>query len=218
VLGATECIVAAQRLAVLSAFLRSAKSGTLRVAEREPVRERRTLSQRQLTYDAVGITVARGAMSVPAGYRGYEKTATIGDGLARWEFASDAVLQWAVKTRSGFTVVADRPSDRGPQVICNQRYWLTAHFGLFGIREPIEVVAVIDERDRKGFAYGTLSGHPVSGEEAFIVQRQPDGSVSLTIRSATQPTTGAWRAAAPAVAFVQRCYRRRYLRALTGVN
>ena len=77
---------------------------------------------------------------------------------------------------------------------------------------------MIDKPDRKGFAYGTLSGHPVSGEEAFIVDRHPDDSVWLTIRSLTQPTEGAWRAVGPAVALAQRCYRRRYLRALTGPN
>jgi uncharacterized protein (UPF0548 family) len=188
------------------------------IAEGKPVRERRTLSQRHLTYDAVGTTLASGAAAVPAGYRGYEKTVNVGDGLARWEFASTAVLLWGVKTRSGFTVVADRPSEHDPQVILNQRYWLTARVGPFHVREPIQVVAVIDEPDRKGFAYGTLSGHPVSGEEAFIVNRNPDDSVSLTIRSLTQHTTGAWRAVGPAVAFAQRCYRRRYLRALTGPN
>ena len=180
------------------------------------MRERRSLSQRQLTYDAVGATLAGGPMSVPASYRGYEKTANIGDGVARWEFVSAAILEWVVKTRSGFTVVADRPSDLGPQVVLEQRYWLTARLGPFHIREPVEVVVAIDEPDRKGFAYGTLSGHPVSGEEAFIVDRHLDGGVWLTIRSLTQPTIGAWRVAGPAVALAQRCYRRRYLRALTG--
>ena len=182
------------------------------------MRERGTLSQRRLTYDAVGMTLAGGAASVPAGYRRYEKTVNIGDGTVRWEFASAAVLQWGVKTRSGFTVVADRPSERDPQVILDQRYWLTARVGPFHVREPIQVVAVIDEPDRKGFAYGTLSGHPVSGEEAFIVNRHRDDSVWLTIRSLTQPTEGVWRAVGPAVASAQRCYRRRYRRALIGQN
>lgn len=186
------------------------------IAEGKPVRKRRTLSQRKLTYDAVGTTFAAGAMPVPAGYRWYEKRVNIGDGVARWEFASAALLEWAVKTRSGFSVVADRPSERDPQVILDQRYWLIAHLGPIHIKEPIQVVAVIDEPDRKGFAYGTLSGHPVSGEEAFIVDQHPDGTVWLTIRSTTQTATGIWRVAAPAVALAQRCYRRRYLHALTG--
>ena len=178
------------------------------------MRERRTLSQRQLTYSAVGVTLAGAAMAVPAGYRGYVKTAKIGDGAAQWEFASTAVLGWGVKTRSGFTVLADEPSDRTQRVILNQRYSLIARIGPFHVREPIEVIAVIDESDRKAFAYGTLTGHPVSGEEAFIVERHADGSVWLTIRSITRPTIGAWRLARPAVLLAQHYYRRRYMRAL----
>ena len=158
------------------------------------------------------------AVSVPSGYRGYEKTVKIGAGVARWEFASAAVLQWGVKTRSGFTVVADRPTDHDPQVVLDQRYWLTARVGPSTSGNQSRSSQSIDEPDRKGFAYGTLSGHPVSGEEAFIVDRQRDDSVWLTIRSLTQPTEGVWRAVGPAVALAQRCYRRRYLRALTGPN
>jgi len=180
------------------------------------VRERRTLSQRQLTYSAVGATLAGAAMAVPAGYRSYEKTAKIGDGAARWEFASTAVLGWGVKTRSGFTVLADPASGRTSKVILDQRYWLIARIGAFHVREPIQVIAVIDESDRKAFAYGTLTGHPVSGEEAFMVEQHADGSVWLTIRSITRPTIGAWRFARPTVSVAQRCYRRRYMRALAG--
>ena len=57
------------------------------------------------------------------------------------------------------------------------RRWLVAHLGPWKVREPIEVVAVVDEPDRQGFAYGTLTGHPLRGEEAFIVERLPDGSL-----------------------------------------
>ncbi|MBU8820992.1 DUF1990 domain-containing protein, partial [Mycolicibacterium goodii] len=41
--------------------------------------------------------------------------------------------------------------------------------------------------DRCGFAYGTLHGHPVCGEEAFIVHRDRAGTVFLTLRSLTRP-------------------------------
>jgi uncharacterized protein (UPF0548 family) len=180
------------------------------------VGERRALSQRELTYDAPGATVAGDGTPTPSGYRRYVKTIKIGDGVARWEFASAAVLRWGVKTRSGFAVLADPPSAGEPQVTLDHRYWLVAHLGPVPIREPIQVVAVIDQPDRKGFAYGTLSGHPVCGEEAFIVDRHADDSVWLTIRSLTAPTTGPWRLVGSPVALAQRCYRRRYLRALAG--
>ena len=37
-------------------------------------------------------------------------------------------------------------------------------------RIPARVVYVVDEPARRGFAYGTLHGHPESGEEAFLVE------------------------------------------------
>jgi uncharacterized protein (UPF0548 family) len=180
------------------------------------VRKSRPLSQRTLTYDAVGVTLAGHAIPTQDGYRGYVKTAKIGSGIARWDFASNAVLDWGVKTRSGFDVMAEPAPSGKPRVVLDQRYWLTTNLGPFRVREPVQVVAVIDESDRKGFAYGTLTGHPVSGEEAFIVERHADDSIWLTIRSITQPTPGPWRLAHPALSLGQRCYRRRYMRALTG--
>jgi uncharacterized protein (UPF0548 family) len=35
------------------------------------------------------------------------------------------------------------------------------------------VVYVVDEHDRRGFAYGTLRGRPESGEELFAVGYDP---------------------------------------------
>ena len=57
-------------------------------------------------------------------------------------------------------------------------------------------------------------GHPVSGEEAFVVHRDGGGSVWLTLRSLTRPGHGRWRLAFPAVLVAQRWYRWRYRRAL----
>src|SRR5262245_5631134 len=42
---------------------------------------------------------------------------------------------------------------------------------------PCRVVWTVDEADRGGFADGTLPGHPESGEEAFVVERDEAGAV-----------------------------------------
>ena len=144
----------------------------------------------------------------PQGFRRWERSTRLGDGPEIWTWASTEVLRWGVKTRSGFTVspaaAAVRPGDRPV---------ITAHpFGL-SVREPVEVVAVVDGEDRVGFAYRTLPGHPVTGEEAFIVHRDA-GSVILTVRSLTRPGRGHWRALYPALLIAQTVARRRYLRAL----
>ena len=45
--------------------------------------------------------------------------------------------------------------------------------GLGPLRAPCRVVYVVDEPDRRGFAYGTLPGHPETGEELFAVRYDP---------------------------------------------
>jgi len=96
-----------------------------------------------------------------------------------WARAARDVLRWRVKTASGFTVDSTGPVARGERVI------VTAHLFGMGILEPVEIVAVVEEADRVGFAYRTMPGHPVSGEEAFILHRQGE-DVRLTIRSLTR--------------------------------
>ena len=125
-------------------------------------------------------------------------------------------MSWGVKTRSGFAV---EPGDGGPpRVREDADYWLVARFGPVSVREPARVVEVVERTDRCGYAYGTLQGHPVSGEEAFVVHRAPDGAVELTLRSLTRAPRGAWRLAFPAALVAQRWYRRRYLRSLLAAR
>jgi len=107
------------------------------------------------------------------------------------------------------------PSGVGERVVEGAEYRITAAWGPLAVREPVRVVAVVDTADRCGFAYGTLPGHPVSGEEAFVVHRAADGTVALTLRSLTRPAPdGPWRPAFPLLLLAQRHFRRRYLRAL----
>lgn len=160
----------------------------------------RALADRALTDGEAGTTLTGGA--------GFERTVRIGSGEAHWVFAAAEILRWGVKTRSGFSV------DGARTVVLGQRYWLLATLGPLRLREPVQVMAVVDEPDLKGFAYGTLAGHPVRGEEAFLVERRPDGSVWLTIRSRTRAARGLWSIAYPAALVAQRLYRRRYFAAL----
>ncbi len=168
----------------------------------------------ELSYDAVGHTHVADDnwASTPAGYRRYEKSTHLGDGEQLWLEASTAVLRWSVKTRSGFAVLSEPGEEL--RVRESQDRTLVASLGPFELREPVTVVAVIDDANRCGFAYGTRDGHPVSGEEAFIVHRTPDGAVWLTLRSLTRPARGTWRLAFPAALVAQRWYRFRYARAL----
>jgi uncharacterized protein (UPF0548 family) len=78
---------------------------------------------------------------------------------------------------------------------------------------PNRIVAVIDEADRTGFAYGTLEGHAEAGEELFLAESLDDGRVRLSVRIQARPITWAARLASPLVSLLQRLAARRYLRA-----
>jgi uncharacterized protein (UPF0548 family) len=95
---------------------------------------------------------------------------------------------------------------------------LVLGLGVAAIRigAPCRVVYVIDEPGRRGFAYGTLPGHPESGEEAFIVSRREDATVAFTITAFSRPASSLAKAAGPLGRAVQRHITNRYLRAITS--
>lgn len=76
------------------------------------------------------------------------------------------------------------------------------------------VVYVVDELDRRGLACGTVGGHPAQGEESFVVERRPDGSVWLEVRSFSRPSSWVFWVLYPALRIAQAFYLHRYLRAL----
>ncbi|MEV0893795.1 DUF1990 domain-containing protein [Promicromonospora sp. NPDC050262] len=171
------------------------------------------LSRRTRNYSVVGATApATKQWHPPAGWRAYEHTVQIGSGDELWDAASAAVLSWGIKTRSGFAV--DPPLEPGQSARPGERYWLIARIGVIRVREPVEIITTVSTDNRAALAYGTLEGHPVSGEEAFIVHQDDDGTVSLTLRSLTRAGRGVWRGAFPVILVAQRIYRRRYLRVL----
>lgn len=166
---------------------------------------------RALTYDHVGCTVAPDwdPTVAPKGFQSFEANIPIGHGDEDWHDAITAVMHWEVKKRSGFDV----PEGDASRVRLG-RYWLVARLWPMRIREPVEVVRIVDQEDIAGFAYGTLVGHPVAGEEAFLVSRRDNGDVWFTLRSSTGWPVGLWRVLFPIALLVQPLYRRRYMKAL----
>lgn len=158
---------------------------------------------RELTYREVGAT----AGELPAGYRHLRETVYIGRGADLFRTASDALLGWDVHRRAGLRVEATSPTaERGCEVLLR---W-------FGFPIPCRVVYVIDEPGRRGFAYGTLTGHPESGEERFCVELLPDGAVVAAITAFSRPGRWFTRIGDPLARAVQHAMTRRYLRAMSG--
>src|SRR3954454_24584737 len=168
-----------------------------------------SMPTRDLSYQAVGATRLDEGTGA-AGPRRLESPVLLGSGDECWSTSADAVMRWAVKTRSGFRVMGEPIATLGAD---NELVFRCA--GL-SVREPVRVVGFVDQLSRRGFAYGTRFGHPVSGAEASIVHRDKTGGVWLTIRSVTMPAPG-WRTAGfPLFLIAQRALRRRYLRSFAN--
>jgi uncharacterized protein (UPF0548 family) len=159
-----------------------------------------------LTYSEVGGT--RAAI-MPAGYRSLTRTVALGRGEERFERAAKALLGWEMHRGAGLRVRAS-----SPRVVTGAVAVLTLGLGPLRVEAPVEVVYVLDEPRRRGFAYGTLPGHPETGEEAFIVERHDDETVTLTIIAFSRPATTLARLSGPAGRLVQSRITSRYLRAL----
>jgi uncharacterized protein (UPF0548 family) len=105
-----------------------------------------------------------------------------------------------------------------PQISNGMTATLRSKIGPLTIDSPVRVVYVIDDERRVGFAYGTLKGHPASGEEAFILEHRDDDSVWLTVRSFSKPASFGWTLLSPVSSRVRANITTRYLRALHPIN
>jgi uncharacterized protein (UPF0548 family) len=155
-----------------------------------------------LTYAEVGAT----AGPLPAGYHHVEKSAVIGQGRDRFEEAADKVMRWGMLRGAGLRVEATTEvAAVGSEVI--------VHLG--PVRAPCRVVYVVDEPDRRGFAYGTLPGHPETGEELFSVRYDPaNEAVYAEVTAFSRHGTWWSRLAGPVTSLAQRVISKRYLRAV----
>lgn len=159
----------------------------------------------QLTYDAVGATRTRD--SLPPGWRHLSRRRRLGD-ADLLDRAGDVVLAFGMHRGAGVEVVAAEPLAREGLDLD-----LTAHLGPLRLRAPTRVIYVISEPDRRGFAYGTLPGHPERGEELFLVERA-EGSTYAEVRAFSRPGRWFTRCGGPVAPLLQRRFAQRYLDAL----
>ena len=160
------------------------------------------LAALRFTYREVGAT----AGPLPAGYHHIRKSAVIGSGRNRFEDAAADVMRWGMLRGAGVRV------DAGTEVA---RVGAGVIVGIGPIRAPCRVVYVIDERDRRGFAYGTLPGHAESGEELFAVRYDPaTDAVYAEVTAFSRHATWWSRLGGPVTSLAQRVITKRYLKAL----
>lgn len=155
------------------------------------------------TYEPVGALLSGDA---PDGYHHVREVRPIGTGDAVFESARAALAAWQVQRRSGLSVWADGPPAVGRVVAMSAPLPVTGH-----IDAVCRVVQVVDEPDRSGFTYGTLSVHPESGEESFVIERHVDGSVRFVVEAVSRPRMVLARLVPPITSFIQRRATARYL-------
>ncbi|MFN8070850.1 MAG: DUF1990 domain-containing protein [Mycobacterium sp.] len=160
------------------------------------------LENLSLTYPEVGATA--GAM--PAGYSHVRMSRRIGSGRARFDEAAQKVMRYGMLRGAGLTVSASTDvAAVGSDVL--------GRLGPFVA--PCRVVYVIDEPNRRAFAYGTLPGHAVRGEEMFGVRYDPaDGAVYSEVAAFSRPATWWSMLGRPVLAISQNVVSRRYLSAV----
>jgi uncharacterized protein (UPF0548 family) len=158
------------------------------------------LGRKPLTYAEVGAT----AGVLPTGYRHIRRTAVIGTGRDYFEDAADRLMHWGVQRGAGLRIETSSE-------VAEEGALLTIRLG------PVpaygRVVYTIDEPDRRGFAYGTLAGHPESGEELFAV-RYDRGTVYVDVVAFSRAATWWSRLGAIPAYVAQRLVTDRYLKAL----
>jgi len=158
----------------------------------------------ELTYGPTGGSLGG---IVPPGFDRRSWTTAL-SGIAAFDRGCDALRTWAVHRGAGLDVLPDGPLAVGTNVASGA----PLPFGF--IEVTCRIVAVVDEPDRFGFAYGTLPVHPEQGEESFIVVRAQDGRVRFDVQAVSRPIHPLARAFFPIANRLQDAAARRYLAAM----
>ncbi|WP_079170978.1 MULTISPECIES: DUF1990 family protein [unclassified Streptomyces] len=154
------------------------------------------------SYPEVGATAP--SEGLPSGYAHLRHRTFVGRGRDVFDAAGAAVTTWRMHRESGARVHAE-----AERAAPGARLRVAVGVGRLEYAVPCEVVWAAYGGTRTGFAYGTLEGHPESGEESFVVTLDPDGSVWFTVTAFSRPARWYTRAAGPVVPALQRWYARR---------
>lgn len=164
---------------------------------------------RDLNYVEIGMTEDA---DIPDGYSALTLREPVGRGQAAFDALSEGILSWKLHERSGLRTRPDTP-----RVQLGSLVQLGFGFGPARIVAPCRVVRIINDETatetRSGFAYGTLDGHPETGEESFAAVLNADGTVYLEIIAGSRHSTWFYQLVAPVSAAVQRFATRRYVQA-----
>jgi uncharacterized protein (UPF0548 family) len=159
-----------------------------------------------LTYSDVGATLTG---VTPSGFHGVSGERVLGTGPATFAKAREGLRQWRAHRGAGLSLLPENAT-----VHVGENVVVLIPVGPLALAAPCRVIAVVDEPRRFACAYGTLSGHPESGEELFDVTLNDDDVVTFAIRAFSKPASLLTRAGSPVARKVQSKVTIRYLDAL----
>ncbi|MHA4850852.1 DUF1990 family protein [Rhodococcus sp. MSC1_016] len=174
----------------------------------EPAVSRKRCDTREFTYTEVG---ASRDLPFPSGYHHLDEQKVIGRGSAVFDSAVAQLFTWGMHRGADVKVGLNTPSAT-PDAAVELRWGI----GPVGLTFCCRVIYVVDEPRVKGFAYGSLEGHPETGEERFVIEHRPDDTVVASISAFSRPGRWFTRLGGPANRVVQKVMTRRYLDALVS--
>lgn len=164
------------------------------------------LGAEDVTYDEVGCTLSKRAVD---GYRFEHATILLGHGPGVFERAVEGLKTWkAHRLPLMKAVPSERAIRSGDSVI------VTLGSSVLALAVPCRIIEVISDDHRWGFSYGTLPGHPVEGEESFVVSCSDAGDVRFEITSISRPGLPLVRLMGPIGRTAQSLATRGYQRSL----
>lgn len=169
--------------------------------------DQRRLAAAEFTYPEVGATHPDSLL--PPGYHHLTEHRRIGSGPAAFDAAVTDLFSWQVYPRCHIPLAVSTDTASVGAIV-------RLGIGVAPLRLliPCRVVYVLDEARRKGWAYGTLPGHPESGEESFYLEHGADEQVTFSIRAFSRPGSLLTRLAPAPNRWVQGFMTKRYLNSL----
>lgn len=116
------------------------------------------------------------------GFIADEHAVRLGQGEEVYHDACEALDMWVMFPK--WAEVARRES-RGQEV--GQIVAMVTRIGGLWWVNPCRILRRCDSEHAHGFVYGTLPEHAECGEEQFVIEQRPDGSVWYVIRAFSHP-------------------------------
>jgi uncharacterized protein (UPF0548 family) len=126
----------------------------------------------------------------------------LGEGDVFFEKAKKLICDWKMFPLGWTKILGENKSiQEGTSIVMMARF-----MGVW-FRNSCKIVYVIDEKNRFGFAYGTLPGHIESGEELFLVEINEQKEVFYSIKAFSRPRHFLAKIGYPIIRILQEKFR-----------